>query len=138
MVLTAFCLLLPEMNLSRSLWPAAGRLARISGSVDDAGLLAGSEVVEDLDQCPQLHTGADGAAAHPLRRCARARARQAGIASRSWGSWVLAEGEGEGGQLRLGRERLPPGSHYAVTCGHCKIVSLHTPMISGGRVCRFF
>ncbi|MEU0853121.1 hypothetical protein ABZ387_35055 [Streptomyces flaveolus] len=30
MVLTAFCLLLPEINLSRSLRPAAGRLTRIS------------------------------------------------------------------------------------------------------------
>jgi hypothetical protein len=31
------------------------------GSVDDASLPAGSEVVDDLGQCPQPHTRADGA-----------------------------------------------------------------------------
>jgi hypothetical protein len=28
---------------------------------------------------------------------------------------------------------LPPGTVYAVTCGHCTIFSLPTPMINGGR-----
>jgi hypothetical protein len=30
---------------------------------------------------------------------------------------------------------LPAGRVYAVTCGHRMIVCLHTPMISGGRIC---
>lgn len=29
---------------------------------------------------------------------------------------------------------LPTGGVYAVTCGHCVIFCLHTPMISGGRI----
>jgi hypothetical protein len=38
--------------------------------------------------------------------------------------------------VHQGLERLlPAASVYAVTCGRHKIVSLHTPMISGGRAC---
>jgi hypothetical protein len=72
MALTAFCLLLPEMNLSRSLRPTAGRREHASdtiqavagllshgrppdpdlGAVDDPGLPAFAEVVDDLRQRP--------------------------------------------------------------------------------------
>jgi hypothetical protein len=50
MVLTAFCLLLPEMKLVPVL-AARGRAPDADlGFVDDAGLRAGSEVVDDLCQ----------------------------------------------------------------------------------------
>jgi hypothetical protein len=42
--------------------------------------------------------------------------------------------EPAGDPLHQALERfLPPGAVYAVTCGHCLIFSLHTPMITGGR-----
>jgi hypothetical protein len=47
MVLTASCLLLPEIDL---------------GAVDDAGLSTDDEMVDDLGEGPPPHSGADDAA----------------------------------------------------------------------------
>lgn len=51
------------MNLSRSLCPAAGSRPADSdlGAVDDAGLPTGADMVDDLGEGPQPHSGADGA-----------------------------------------------------------------------------
>lgn len=57
----AFCLLLPEMNASRSLLLALGRRTRI-GTVDDSHRCSGAEMLDYLDylgQRPQTHPGAD-------------------------------------------------------------------------------
>ncbi|MFF0515475.1 hypothetical protein [Streptomyces sp. NPDC004250] len=62
MVLTAFCLLLPEMNLSLSLRPAAGRLTRISVPSMMPVFPLDADMVDDLGEGPQPHSGADGAA----------------------------------------------------------------------------
>jgi hypothetical protein len=49
----AFCLFLPEMNVSRSLRPWAGRPADLDlGAVDDAGLSSRSQMIDDFGQGP--------------------------------------------------------------------------------------
>lgn len=63
MALTAFCLFLPEMNLSRSLRLAAGPPNPDLCAVDDSDRPGRAEVVDDLGQGSQPHVGADSAPA---------------------------------------------------------------------------
>lgn len=62
--MTAFCLLLPEMNLSRPLRPAAGLRTRISvPSLIPVCLPGGPEALDDLGEGAERDAGHDGAAA---------------------------------------------------------------------------
>lgn len=61
MVSTAFCLLLPEMKLVPVLASGGRPPDPDLGAVDDPGLPAGTEMVDDLAQRPQPQASADGA-----------------------------------------------------------------------------
>ncbi|GLW04630.1 hypothetical protein Slala05_82600 [Streptomyces lavendulae subsp. lavendulae] len=63
MALTAFCLFLPEMNFSRSFAAGGGPANPNLCAVDDPGLSAGAEVVDDLGKGAEPDAGGDGAAA---------------------------------------------------------------------------